>query len=175
LSDQTRIDSGFSTSAMQSVFSPTATVEALVEFEVALAQALGDSGLAPEDEVVRLIAACRLPVADAQAVLAGTWEDGTPIVSLRDEICARVDERAGRWFHYGATTQDAIDTGLMLQCGRGLGLIDRDLVALGGRLRDLTIEFRGQPQMGRTFLQASRPTTFGLRTAWWLNSVLGHH
>lgn len=160
---------------MRSVFSTAATVGAILEFEMALALALADAGVAPEDESLSLVAACREPVADSEAILAETWMSGTPIISLRDEISARVDESVGRWFHYGATTQDAIDTGLMLQSVRGLELIERDLVALGARLRDLTVEFRDQPQVGRTFLQTSRPTTFGLRTSWWLNSVLDHH
>lgn len=166
---------GYSTTGMESVFSAEATVSAILEFESALALALADAGLAEEEDAIALAAACAEPVADAHAVLGSTWEAGTPLIALRSEIAGRVSESARRWFHYGATTQDAIDSGLMIQARRGLETIDFDLVSLARRLSQLTAEHRDQPHLARTFLQDANPTTFGLRTAGWLSSVLDHH
>lgn len=159
---------------MDSVFSPEATVSAWLEFEAALALALADVGIAPEAAARRVAEACSKPLADASALLAATWTGGTPIPALRDEVVSGLDDDTAQWFHHGATTQDVTDTGLMLQASRGLELIDADLRMVAERLRELTWEFRQQPHMGRTLLQNARPTTFGLRTAGWLNAVLGH-
>ena len=160
---------------MTAVFSPGSTVAAMLEFEAALALALVDAGIAPAEEGEEVAAACRAGIADSEAVLASTWEKGTPVIELTKSVSAGIrDENARKWFHFGATSQDAIDTGMMIQAGRALGLIETRLTSLGRLLRDLTIEYRDQPQMGRTFFQEARVTTFGFRTAIWLQAVIGH-
>ncbi|HET9259400.1 MAG TPA: lyase family protein [Acidimicrobiia bacterium] len=175
MSDDYFLAPGYTTSGMESIFSAEATVSSILEFEAALALALADAGIAAEEEATALAAACSEPVPDPSAILSSTWEKGTPLLDLRVEIAGRVDENSGRWFHHGATTQDAIDTGLMIQARRGLENIVSDLVSVGRRLHQLTIEHRDQPHMARTFLQDAHATTFGLRTAGWLSTVLDHH
>jgi len=159
---------GFSTEDLADVYTAASTVAAMLEFEASLALALSDAGVAPRAEAEQVAQACQVGVGDPGAILASTWETGTPIIALREAI------DAGEWFHYGATTQDAVDTGQMLQAKRALEILDRQLVSIAGRLRDLTAEHRDQPHMGRTFLQDARPTTFGFRTATWLDAVLDH-
>ncbi|HEX6301829.1 MAG TPA: lyase family protein [Acidimicrobiia bacterium] len=169
------LDPGFSTEELTAVFSAQSTVTAILGFEAALALALVDAGIAPANEADQVVAACDRGVADPDAVLASTWETGTPLIALEESIAEGIEtEEARKWFHFGATSQDAIDTGRMVQAARALEILDPRLSALAGRLRQLTIEYRDQPHMGRTFLQAARPTTFGFRTATWLDSVLGH-
>lgn len=159
---------GFSTKELIDLYSPDSMVDALLRFEAALALALADAGVAPTDEAEEVAAACRAGVPDADAILASTWETGTPILALRRSV------GAGQWFHYGATSQDAIDTAHMLMARSALELLESQLIAVARHLRDLTVENRDQPQMGRTFLQDARPTTFGFRTATWLDAVLSH-
>jgi 3-carboxy-cis,cis-muconate cycloisomerase len=161
-------DPGFSTEELTDLYSPESTVTALLAFEASLALALADAGLAPRAEAEATAEACGTGVEDPLAILASTWETGTPILALRDHI------GGGEWFHYGATTQDAVDTAQMIQARSALSILDAHLVAIVTRLRDLTNEHRHQPQMGRTFLQDARPTTFGFRTASWLDAVAGH-
>ena len=161
-------DPGFSTEALTDLYSPESTVGALLNFEASLALALADTGLAPRAEAETTADACRNGVEDPVAILASTWETGTPILALRDHV------GGGEWFHYGATTQDAVDTAQMIQARSALTILDTHLVAIASRLRYLTSEHRAQPQMGRTFLQDARPTTFGFRTATWLDAILGH-
>ncbi len=159
---------GFSTEALADLYTARSTVAAMLEFEAALAMALADAGIAPHAEAEQVAEACRGGVGDPEAILASTWENGTPIIALREAV------DAGEWFHHGATSQDAIDTGQMLQAGRALEILDDQLRSIAGRLRDLTAEHRDQPHMGRTFLQDARPSTFGFRTATWLDAVLDH-
>jgi 3-carboxy-cis,cis-muconate cycloisomerase len=168
-------DPGFSTEELAAVFSGEATVAAMLEFEAALALALADAGIAPAHQADQVVAACVRGVPDPGAVLASTWETGTPLIALSESIAEDIEsEDAHKWFHFGATSQDAIDTGRMIQAARALDILEISLSTLAGRLRQLTVEYRDQPQMGRTFLQEARPTTFGFRTATWLDSVLGH-
>jgi len=168
-------DPGFSTEELADVFSAEATVAAMLEFEAALALALADAGIAPAHEADQVVAACVRGVADPEAVLASTWETGTPLIALSESMAEEIEtEEAHKWFHFGATSQDAIDTGRMIQVARALEILHLSLSTLAGRLRRLTVEYRDQPQMGRTFLQEARPMTFGFRTATWLDSVLGH-
>lgn len=161
-------DPGFSTNELSDLYSAGSTVAAILEFEAALALALADAGIAPTEEAEEVAAACGREVADPEAVLASTWEAGTPLLSLSREV------DAGEWFHFGATSQDAIDTACMIQAKRALALLGGGLSSIARRLRDLTGQYRDQPQMGRTFLQDARATTFGLRTAMWLDAVLDH-
>lgn len=167
-------DPGFSTEALTGLYSPEATVDAFLQFEEALALALADAGIAPREQAEKVAAACRDGISDPEQVMTSSWETGTPIIALRESIEPALDEDARDWFHFGATSQDTIDTAQMLQARSALELIDVHLVAIALRLRDLTREHKDRPQMGRTFLQDARPTTFGFRTATWLDPVLGH-
>ncbi len=118
--------------------------------------------------------ACRVPVTDPDAVLAATWSNGTPMAPLLEEIRGRLSEEHAKWVHYGTTTQDVLDTATMLQAGEALELLDSALVSLAGHMAGLVREHRDQPQMGRTFLQHARPTTFGMTVAGWLEPTLRH-
>jgi len=166
-------DPGFSTSEMTVVFSAESTVAAILEYEAALALALGDVGSAPADEAAAVAAACVEPLAKPEEILASTWEVGTPIIAVVAAIRSRLDDESHRgWVHFGSTSQDALDTGRMLQARQALGLLESSLVAVSRHLHTLVVEHRDQPQMGRTFLQDSRPTTFGARAAGWLSPTL---
>lgn len=166
---------GFTTAEMAAVFSPQANVEALCQFEAALAWALADAGVAPTEQAEAIALACQKPWQHPEAVLSSTWEQGTPIISLVAEIRNRLSgEEERHWVHHGATSQDAIDTAHMLLSRRGLELLDRQLVSVARLMSELIEAHRRQPQVGRTFLQHARPTTFGMRVATWLDPTLSH-
>jgi len=161
-------DPGFSTSDMTAVFTSAATVAAMTEFESALALALVDVGLAPEESGRAVAAACLEPLDNPDEIVASTWDTGTPVIALNRALSARLDDDSVRWLHFGATTQDTVDTGRMLQCRSALSLLEASAIRVARDLKDFAVEHRDQPQMGRTFLQESRPTTFGARVAMWL-------
>jgi 3-carboxy-cis,cis-muconate cycloisomerase len=174
MTPQISLDPGFSTEAMSAVYSPEETVGAILRFEAALASSLAEAGLAPHDQAAAVAEACAAGIHDAEAIIASTWENGTPILALRSAIEEKVDAEVSRWFHFGATTQDAVDTGQMIQARSALDLLESALIDIARRLRHLTETYRDQPHMGRTFLQDAVPTTFGFRTAGWLHAVLTH-
>jgi len=166
---------GFSTAEMDEVWAPANLVAAMLEFEAALALALADAGLAPRAEAEAVAAACREPVEDPEAILATTWEAGTPLIALVELVTARLEPDGARhWVHHGATSQDAIDTALMLNARAALVVLEDSLLRISRLLHALTETHRSQPEMGRTFLQHARPTTFGRRAAGWLEPTLRH-
>ncbi len=166
---------GFSTAEMDGIWAAANVVAAMLEFEAALALALADAGLAPREEAEAVAAACRQPVEDPEAILTTTWETGTPLIALVDVVTARLENDSERhWVHHGATSQDAIDTALMLNARGSLVVLEDSLLRISRLLRALTEAHRSQPEMGRTFLQHARPTTFGRRAAGWLEPTLRH-
>jgi 3-carboxy-cis,cis-muconate cycloisomerase len=168
------LDPGFTTSEMTRVFSATNRVAAMMRFEAALALALTDAGVLDPATGEAVAEACRSPIEEPDAVLAATWAEGTPLNPLLDEIRARVTDEEADWVHHGATTQDAIDTATMLLAEEGLGILDAGLLTVAGLMAGLVRHHRDQPQMGRTFLQHARPTTFGMTVAGWLEPTLVH-
>lgn len=164
---------GFSTPEMDEVFSAEGIVDAMLEFERALALALAEVGMAPRAEAEAIATACEMPVDDASALIGSTWETGTPLIALVDLIRSRLEsDEEKQWVHHGATTQDVVDSAQMLLARRALDLLDQGLVRVAVSMRELLEAHRDQPQMGRTFLQEAQPTTFGLRVAGWLEPLL---
>ncbi len=175
MSESPWLDPGFSTMAMTEIFSAEATVAAVLEFEAALALGLADAGMAPVDQARAAADACALGIDDPEGALAGAWESGTPLLAIRAAVADRIgDDEVSRWVHHGATTQDAMDTARMLQSRRALERLESSLAAAASLLEVLVVEHRRLPQMGRTFLQDARPTTFGFRAARWLWAILEH-
>lgn len=168
------VDPGFSTEAMTRVVGAEPRVAAMCRFEGALARAEAALGLLPDGVADRIAAACDRGVDDPAAVLVEGWEVGTPVLPLLDRLRARLDEDAAAWLHHGATTQDTVDTAMVLQARQGLGVLRDDLVDLARHLRSLTVAHRDTPAAGWTFLQPAVPTTVGRRTAGWLAPVVTH-
>ena len=89
---------------------------------------------------------------------------GYPILPLVHQMAKQCGE-AGRYVHWGATTQDIMDTAVVLQLRAGLEIIEADIAALRGILADLSKRHRDTPMAGRTHLQQALPVTFGYKTA----------
>lgn len=165
---------GLTTPEMAKLFSADSIVGAMLVFEKNLALALAEAGLAPEESAKAIAAVCDSIAVDAVEILATTWPTGTPVIRLVEEIRNNLEDENGKWVHHGSTTQDVIDTAHMLLASQALGELDGSLRRVARALRDLILSNRDQPQMGRTFLQHARPTTFAMRAAGWLEPTLRH-
>lgn len=168
------LDPGFTTPAMAAALAPAARVAAMCRFEAALARAEAAAGLVPDEAATAIAAACDAGVGDPDAVLAEGWEVGTPVVPLLDRLRAALPAAAVRWLHHGATTQDVVDTGLVLQAREGLALLAEDLAAAAAALRDLAVSHRDTVTAGWSFLQPAEATTVGRRAAGWLDPLVRH-
>ena len=110
-----QLDPGFSTTAMTQALAPGARVAAMCRFEAALARASAARGIITDDVADRIEAVCAAGVDDPDAVLAEGWDQGTPVLALLARLREDLDDEAARWLHHGATTQDVVDTAMMLQ------------------------------------------------------------
>ena len=132
------------------------------------------AGLVPAEAAAEITAKARAELIDLDALHEGVNFTGHPLISLVRQLTALCEGEAGRYVHWGATTQDVTDTGLMLQARAAHQVILRDLEALAGALADLARRERDTLMPGRTHGQHATPITFGFKVAVWLDEVRRH-
>jgi 3-carboxy-cis,cis-muconate cycloisomerase len=163
----------FGTPAMREVFSDLSLISRYVEVEIALAQAEARCGVIPQAAADEIAARTDVAALDFEALRRETDIVGYPILPLVHQMAQQCGE-AGRYVHWGATTQDIMDSALVLQLRAGLAIIEQDIAALRGILADLSQRHRNTPMAGRTHLQQALPVTFGYKTAIWLSMFDRH-
>src|SRR6516165_7450906 len=163
----------FGAPAMRAIFCDEAMIDRFVEVEVALAAAEASVGVIPKDAVRAIKKLARADAIDMGKLKAETDLVGYPIVGIVHELAKQCGD-AGRYIHWGATTQDIMDTATVLQVRDALALIDADLAALAAALASLAARHRDTVMAGRTHLQHALPVTFGLKAAVWLGMVARH-
>ena len=162
----------FSTDAMLAVVSDRAWLQAMLDVEAALAAAEAKVGLIPEQAAAAIAACCRADRFDLDAIGQATVAAGTPVVPLVKALTAVVPGDAARYVHWGATTQDVVDTAAMLLSRRGLDLLVGDLDRVARRCTELADAHRATIMPGRTLLQQALPIPFGLKAAGWLAATV---
>jgi 3-carboxy-cis,cis-muconate cycloisomerase len=166
-----------SNEGMSQIFSPTNTIQRMLDVEAALAKALAAEGVIPHAAVTFIVDACVAANIDLEALVRDAGSAGNLAIPLVKQLTAKVAERdtdAARHVHWGATSQDVIDTGMVLQLSEAIQLIMVELAELGDALASLVQRYRATPMMGRTWMQHALPITFGLKAAGWLDAVLRH-
>jgi 3-carboxy-cis,cis-muconate cycloisomerase len=159
---------------MAAVFSDRARLQGMLDFEAALARAEAAVGLIPSAAADAIARACQADRFDLHALGRQTAQAGNPAIPLVQRLTALVaadDPVAAGFVHWGATSQDAMDTGLVLQLRAGLGAMEPDLRRLLAALAALAEAHARTPMIGRTWLQHAVPVTFGLKVAGWLSAV----
>jgi 3-carboxy-cis,cis-muconate cycloisomerase len=151
-----------------------ARLQAMLDCEVALAEALASLGVVPERCVAPIRAAARAEQYDAASLAAEAVQAGNLAIPLVRQLTARVaalDAEAARYVHWGATSQDIIDTGLVLQLrAAGVPLLRQFDRAAAAAERHAE-RHADTPMSGRTWLQQATPITFGLKAAGWLDAL----
>ncbi|CAL8474306.1 3-carboxy-cis,cis-muconate cycloisomerase [Caballeronia sp. S22] len=163
--------------AANEIWSPRATVQAMLDVEAALARASALHGVIPSSAVESIVAACNADNIDANALMTGAQAGGNLAIPLVKQLTAVVkasDAEAAKYVHWGATSQDIIDTGVVLQLRAALDLLDADLLALSDALVIQAQAHKKTPMIGRTWLQQALPITLGLKFAQWLDAVTRH-
>ncbi len=161
----------FTMPEIAAVFSAEAHVRQMLAFEAALAQAEADVGLIPLAAAHAIAAQCRVELFDVAQIYRDAGAASTPAIPLVRMLTERVDADARKFVHWGATSQDAIDTALALQMRTGLDLVITELLGLCAGCADLALQHRRTLMAGRTLLQQALPITFGLKAARWLALV----
>ena len=164
----------FSTPEFLEIFNDNMRVQAWYDVEVALAKAQSKLGIIPTEAYEEIARKAYVENVDVQKIGKGISETAHPIVpAIRalEEIC---EGGAGEFIHYGATTQDIMDTGLILQIKKAWPLLKRDLEAARDALKVLAKKYRSTPMVGRTHGQQALPLTFGYKCAVWVDELNRH-
>ncbi len=172
VSDSRLLGHLFSTSSMKAVFSDEATLKAWLDTEAALARVQARLGLIPSGAGELIERACVLHHHDLDMLGARIAEASHPLTPVIASIEAAAGEAAA-FVHYGATTQDIMDTGTVLQVREGLRLVLNTLEALQQACIAQAQRWRGLPMAGRTHGQHAVPVTLGLKFALWARDA--HH
>lgn len=174
---QQLFDPYFSTEAMCRIFSDQGRVQAMLDVEAALARAQAQVGLVPVDAaevIARHCRAERIDMAQLADAIVSAGNSAIPLVKLLGAQIAADSPEAERYLHLGATSQDVMDTGLVLQLREALTLFDQDLRQLGEALATLARQHQDTVMPGRTWLQQATPVTLGMKVAGWLGAVSRH-
>jgi adenylosuccinate lyase len=173
------IDSGFfgdlySTAEMREVWSDRAMIQRWLDVEAALARAEARLGIVPAtaaEEISRKARVELLDLAEMKRELDRARHPIMPLIRCLARACA---PDAAEYIHWGATTQDVLDTGLVLQLRASHAIVTRDLGEIRGLLAALARRHRDTVQAGRTHGQQALPITFGYKLAVWVAEVDRH-
>ncbi len=163
--------------ALEPVLSDRARLQGMLDFEKALARGEARVGVIPVAAAPVIGRFCSAERFDVEALARAGASAGNPAIPLVKQLTALVekeDPEAARYVHWGATSQDAMDTGLVLQLRQALGAIDAELDRLAGVVASLADRHRSTVLAGRTWMQQAGPTTFGLKAAGWLDAIERH-
>jgi 3-carboxy-cis,cis-muconate cycloisomerase len=162
----------FTSPAMAELFTPHAMVAAMLRVEAALARALAVPDDIDDDVVSAIADACRVELYDVDAIFAESATAGTPVIPLVRMLRERVDAKARDYVHWGATSQDVVDTAMVLQMREGIELLVRDLRGAAENAAALAEKHRHTVMAGRTLGQQAAPITFGLKAARWYALIM---
>ncbi|MFE4749006.1 3-carboxy-cis,cis-muconate cycloisomerase [Streptomyces mirabilis] len=162
---------GWAGSPAASATSDSAILGALLDAEAALTRAQAGLGLAP-DAAASAVSAVTAADLDVRSIALRSRGGGNPVIPLVADLTAAVGKEYGPYVHRGATSQDILDTALMLVARRTLDLMLADLERTARALGRLAAAHRDTVMPGRTLTQHAVPTTFGLKAAGWRSLVL---
>jgi 3-carboxy-cis,cis-muconate cycloisomerase len=164
----------FSDPEIDAVFSDEQYARYWLEVEAALAIVEGKLGVIPVEAAEAIAAAASALQVDFERLQAGTEKAGLPIIELIQQLREQVGGKAASYVHWGATTQDIMDTALVLQIRAALDIMENTLLSVIKNLARLAHRYRTCLMAGRTHSQQALPIIFGLKVAGWLAPLLRH-
>jgi 3-carboxy-cis,cis-muconate cycloisomerase len=162
----------FLPAAFREAVSDEAWLGAMLDAERALVRALAHAGVAPDEAAAAVAEQCEASRFDIAALAEAGRAAGNPVEPLVRALRANVGGDAARYAHYGATSQDVLDTAAMLVSRGALALLDEELRSAASPCARLADQHRSTPMAARTLLQQAVPTTFGLVAAGWLAGLV---
>lgn len=166
--DSAMLGNLFADAEIAALFTDDAQIASMVLFEAALASAEARAGVIPEASANRIADVCREFRPDPATLEAGTASAGVPVPALVKALKAEIGGDDARYVHFGATSQDVVDTGLVLRLRDAVAIIRRRTRKLIKALIAQAEAHRATVMIGRTRSQQAVPTTFGLKAAGWL-------
>lgn len=165
----------WSTEEMRQVFSDNVRMQMWLDYEAALAIEQANMGIIPKAAADEIVACAKLERLDMDFILEQVRLTKHPLVPTIRGLEHACSNGFGEYVHFGPTTQDVMDTGMVLQFKMAHKIILRDLQEIGRSLLKLSEEHRNTPMAGRTLALQAIPITFGHKTAIWLAEMMRHH
>jgi 3-carboxy-cis,cis-muconate cycloisomerase len=172
--DSTIFRAMFATEPMRRVFSDGNRIQKYLDFEAALARAEARLGVIPHDAAEEIGRHCDLGQFDMATLATETAAIGVPVQPVVNQLVRLCRDGLGEWCHFGATTQDVMDTATILQIREALALIEPDMAGIADGLATLARAHRDTVMAGRSYLQQAIPTTFGHKVAGLLAAFIRH-
>ena len=164
----------FGPKEMNHIFSDEETIQLYLDVEAALARSQSKLGIIPKEAGKEITSAASLDSINWDTLKLRTSIVGYPILPLVEQLSLSVKDGYGQYCHWGATTQDIMDTADVIQIRKGLNLLSKDLDAIADALSKIVKKHINTPMAGRTHLQHALPITFGYKAATWLSSIDRH-
>src|SRR5947209_3176947 len=168
------IESLATTEPLAEIFSDPSILQAMLDFEVALARAEAQLKIIPQSAARAIARAARAEDYDAAKLAQETLRAGTPGIPLVKTLRKKVqqeDAPAADFVHWGATSQDVADTAIILLLKKAVAILDANLARIENALDRLVAKHKKTVMLGRTLLQPAPPITMGLKAAGWLGSI----
>jgi 3-carboxy-cis,cis-muconate cycloisomerase len=167
------LSSIFASAAVGEIFSDRAVLQAMLDIEAALAAAEAEAGLIPATVVAPIRSACDASLYDLEKIGSEAALASNVAIPLVKALTSKVNEKARGYVHWGATSQDIIDTAFTLAAGRALAGMRRDMAGAIDGLDNLIAAHRAAVMPGRTLMQQALPITFAYKAAVWLSGLTG--
>jgi 3-carboxy-cis,cis-muconate cycloisomerase len=164
----------FKDPGLRPLFEESARWQSWLDVEAALARAQADLDIIPASAADRIEEVAKLDLLDDKAIRDGLARTGHPLVPLVWELARAAGDEAGGYVHWGATTQNILETGDALLLRRAHGILRRQLAELLGHLADLAERSADMAMAGRTHGQHAVPITFGYKVAVWIDELIRH-
>lgn len=164
----------FGTQEMRIIFSDHTQIQKWLVTEIALANAQAQHNIIPIEAALKIKEVAIMDNINVEEMKIKFDKVGFPILPFVHQLTKACDTETARWVHYGATTQDILDTGTVLQMKEAFPLIEEALEGIIQALVKVSKEHKNTVMVGRTFQQHAAPITFGYKTAVWLDEMLRH-
>lgn len=165
----------WSTAEMRQIFSDDVRMQKWLDYEAALAVEQAAMGIIPQEAADEIVACANIERMDMDFILEQVRLTKHPLVPTIRGLERACANGFGEYVHFGPTTQDVMDTGMVLQFKLAHNIFLRDLQAIGRSLLALSEQHRNTPMAGRTLALQAIPITFGHKTAIWLAELMRHH
>ncbi|MBL22647.1 MAG: 3-carboxy-cis,cis-muconate cycloisomerase [Rhodospirillaceae bacterium] len=160
---------------MSEIFSDEGRFAGWLEMEAGLARGQARIGMIPQEAADEISEAANLDTIDGDAIIAAYKKKGARIIPMVHALVGAVGTETGRYVHWSSTTQDVIDTGLVLQYRKALDVLEELLTGTEDVLAELSKTHRTTLMAGRTAMQQASPISFGAKVAVWLSEINRHH
>ena len=164
----------FGTKEMHLLFSDEGTTQLYLDVEAALARSQSKLNIIPKEAGEKITQVAKVEIIDWKKLEKRTSIVGYPILPLVEQLSEKVGGDFGQFCHWGATTQDIMDTADVLQIRKGLKLLSKDLKSISDALVNIIENYINTPMAGRTHLQHALPTSFGYKASTWLSGIDRH-